>query len=144
MTPDGEKELFFKNLENPFYIADFRRFQVVQPDHELLQKMNAQILAIEKPRPEIPLERAVMAIRFSREFIGTQFHPEADAAGMLIWLQDEEMKTRICEEHGKEKYAQMVEDLSDPEKIEKTQKTVLPAFLNEALAVLAPDKMLVS
>lgn len=144
MTPDGEKELFFKNLENPFFIADFRRFQVVQPDHELLQKMNAQILAIEKPRPEIPLERAVMAIRFSREFIGTQFHPEADAAGMLIWLQDEEMKTRICEEHGKEKYAQMVEDLSDPEKIEKTQKTVLPAFLNEALAVLAPDKMLVS
>ena len=141
-TADGERELIFSGLENPFYIADFRRFQVVQPDYQLLSQIGARILAIEKPRPEIPLERAVMGIRFSKEIVGTQFHPEADATGMLIWLQDEEMKNRICEEHGQEKYEQMKKDLSDSNKIEKTQKTVLPAFLNDAIGALLPNQIM--
>lgn len=144
MTPEGTDDMIFKTLSNPFYIADFRRFQVVQPDHALLREMKGQILAIEKPRPEIPLERAVMAIRFSPEFFGTQFHPEADATGMLCWLQDEEMKTRICDEHGSDKYEQMKRDLSDPEKIEKTQQTILPAFLNYAIESLVQERVLVS
>ena len=41
--------------------------------------MGAKILCIEKERPHVPYERAVMGIRFNEYMIGTQFHPEADA-----------------------------------------------------------------
>ncbi|MFZ4544902.1 MAG: type 1 glutamine amidotransferase [Saprospiraceae bacterium] len=144
MTAAGEKEVLFEPLKNPFYIADFRRFQVIQPDLQVLNKMNSEILALEKPRPRIPLERAVMAIRFSKEFFGTQFHPEADADGMLIWLKDEEMKKRIVDEHGIKKYEQMIQDLSDPNKIERTQQAVLPGFLNFSIEALVAEGILVS
>jgi homoserine O-succinyltransferase/O-acetyltransferase len=136
MTPDGCKETNFDALENPFYIADFRRFQVVQADETVFKKMNAKILAREKPRPHVPLERAIMAIRFSNEMIGTQFHPEADGDGMLDWFLQEDKKTQIIEEHGIERYNSMIKDLSDPKKIEFTQKMVLPTFLKRAIASL--------
>ena len=56
--------------------------------------MGASILCIEKSRPHVPYERAIMAMRFNEYMIGTQFHPEADAAGMSIHLQTEEKRNR--------------------------------------------------
>lgn len=138
-TDAGERDPIFERLDNPFYIADFRRFQVIQPDKERFDSMGAEILALEKPRPNIPLERAIMAIRFSEEMFGTQFHPEADGDGMLVWLKEEEKKQQIISEHGLEKYEQMFVDLSDPNKIEKTQNTVLPSFLNFAIEALIEE-----
>lgn len=132
----GEQDPIFEPLGNPFYIADFRRFQVVKPAFERLEALGAEILALEKPRPHVPLERAIMAIRFSDEMFGTQFHPEADGDGMLVWLQNEEKKQQVIEEHGMDKYKQMIFDLSDPNKIERTQSTIIPTFLNIAIEAL--------
>lgn len=73
-----------------FYAVDSRDFQVIQPNIALLEEMGASLLCIEKSRPHVPLERAVMAIRFNDYMIGTQFHPEADAPGMLMYLKTEE------------------------------------------------------
>jgi homoserine O-succinyltransferase/O-acetyltransferase len=139
----GEQDPIFDSLDNPFYIADFRRFQVVKPAYERLEKMGAEILALEKPRPHVPLERAIMAIRFSNEMFGTQFHPEADGDGMLIWFQQEDKKLQVIEEHGLDKYEQMIFDLSDPNKIERTQHTVIPTFLNMAIESLLSVEALV-
>jgi GMP synthase-like glutamine amidotransferase len=49
--------------------------------------LGVTILRLEKERPHVNLERAIMAIRFSKEVFGTQFHPEADGEGMLRYLQ---------------------------------------------------------
>lgn len=54
--------------------------------------MGASILAIEKARPHVPYERAMMALRFNENMIGTQFHPEADAIGMSLHLKTPERK----------------------------------------------------
>jgi homoserine O-succinyltransferase/O-acetyltransferase len=135
-TEEGEQEEIFEALENPFYIADFRRFQVVSPDYKQLDSLDATILALEKPRPHVPLERALMAARFSKEMIGTQFHPEADGDGMLVWFQQEDKKNQVVAEHGQEKYDSMIFDLSDPNKIEFTQNTILPTFLRTAIGHL--------
>jgi hypothetical protein len=35
-----------------------------------------------------------MSIRFNDYFIGSQFHPEADAIGMKIYLEREDKKKR--------------------------------------------------
>ena len=123
----------FEGLKDPFYAVDSRDYQVIQPDHNRLQRMGASILAIEKARPHVPYERAIMAIRFNENMIGTQFHPEADAVGMSLYLQTADKKKTVIENHGEEKWQSMIDHLGDPDKIMHTYLHVLPNFLNLAV-----------
>ncbi|MBO9153663.1 type 1 glutamine amidotransferase [Chitinophaga sp. GCM10012297] len=133
-TKAGENEPLFNGLPDPYYIVDSRNWQVIQPNEAKLAEMGAEVLAIEKQRPHVPLERATMAIRFSPYIIGTQFHPEADAPGMRKYLQSPAQKKRVVEEHGRGKFNNMLELLTEPDKILLTHDTLLPNFLETALA----------
>lgn len=120
-------------LPNPFYVADFRDWQVVAPDEARIRELGADILVLEKERPHVPFEQAIMAVRFSPEIFGTQFHPEADAEGMLQHFTDPERRKKIIAHHSEEKYLNMIEHLNDPDKINLTNKLILPLFLRRAL-----------
>ena len=133
MTEAGKQEKYFEILNDPFCVADFRLYQVVQPDEEAFAEMGAQILALEKIRPHISLERAIMAVRFSEEFFGVQFHPEADPIGMQKHFQNPTLMTEIVKEHGQEKFDGMMADLRNPNQIPLTYQAILPAFLEDAI-----------
>lgn len=135
---DGKKEIVFENMKDPFYAVDSRDYQVIQPNHHNLQHMGATILAIEKERPLVLLERAIMAVRFNEYMIGTQFHPEADAVGMSLHLQTAEKKKTVIENYGEEKWASMITHLNDPDKIMYTYSHILPNFLQIAINYLQP------
>ncbi|WP_247235154.1 type 1 glutamine amidotransferase [Telluribacter sp. SYSU D00476] len=132
LTRTSHKEPLFKGLGDPFWVVDSRDYQVTQPRHHVLEQMGARILCLEKIRPHVKLERAIMAIRFSKEIIGTQFHPEADAEGMLRLFLLEDKKANIIKNHGEEKYHAMIEHLNDPDKIMQTGATIIPTFLEMA------------
>ncbi|MFN0035827.1 MAG: type 1 glutamine amidotransferase [Saprospiraceae bacterium] len=132
-THEGKEEAFFEDLSDPFYIADFRRYQVTNPRHKRFKEIGADILCLEKLRPHVHFERAVMAVRFSPEMIGTQFHPEADPAGLLQYFMQEDRKKSIVEEHGEARYDRMIRDLANPKKIQHTFETLIPAFLDNAV-----------
>lgn len=140
MLDGGTSEPVFDGLNDPFYSVDSRDYQVIEPDIHKLHQMGASILAIEKNRPHVPYERAIMAIRFNDHFIGTQFHPEADASGMHMYLMREDKKQTVIENHGADKWQSMVEQLQDPGKILTTYKTILPNFLQLATQELAVEK----
>jgi homoserine O-succinyltransferase len=133
MLPDASSEAIFDGLGDPFYAVDSRDYQVTQPFHNRLKEMGAKVLCIEKVRPHVPLERAIMGIRFNDYMIGTQFHPEADAIGMSMYLQTEEKKKTVIESHGYEKWESMIAHLNDPDKILWTYSHVLPNFLNQSI-----------
>ena len=133
MLAEGKKEPVFYGLNDPFYAVDSRDFQVVQPNQQALRKMGGHVLAIEKDRPHVPLERAIMAIRFNDYMLGTQFHPEADAQGMSMYLQREDKKKTVIAEHGEKKWRSMIEQLNDPDKIIWTYSHIIPNFLNNAV-----------
>jgi GMP synthase-like glutamine amidotransferase len=132
LTHEGSEEIVFEGLKNPFYAVDSRDFQVIEPNVEVMKQMDAKILALEKERPHVPYERAIMAVRFNDYFIGTQFHPEADAIGMSMYLQREDKKTGIIENFGEEKWQSMIDQLNDPDKIVFTYSHILPNFLSLA------------
>ena len=142
-TDAALKDPIFQKLPSIYYAADFRRYQLVQPDLERIEAIGAQILALEKIRPHVPLERAVMAIRFSDEIVGVQYHPEADAPGMLKHFRKEPQYIHILNTYGKDKYEQMIRDLSHPDKIELTHRTVIPTFLDLAIEKLKKAPVLV-
>lgn len=133
LLPDAEHDSIFHGMPDPFYAVDSRDYQVVQPKYNRLRGMGAKVLCIEKERPHVPYERAIMAIRFSDYFIGTQFHPEADAIGMGLYLKSEPKKKTVIENHGFEKWRSMVEQLNDPDKILLTYSHLLPNFLSTAV-----------
>lgn len=138
LLKESKPEKVFEGLQDPFYAVDSRDYQVIQPLQSSIEEMGGSVLCIEKSRPHVPYERAVMGIRFNEYMVGTQFHPEADAAGMKVYLTTEEKKQTIIENHGEEKLQDMLVHLSDPDKIVLTQSKVLPNFLTQSLLQLEP------
>lgn len=131
-TEEGGQEFLFENLPDPFYAVDSRAFQFIEPDYTRFEELGMKIAAIEKSRPHIHLERAVMAVRFSEEIFGTQFHPEANPAGMIENLKDEKNKMAMIENFGMEKYLETIDRIDDDDKITLTQAEILPRFLDLA------------
>jgi homoserine O-succinyltransferase len=132
ILPDATDEPVFAGLPDPFYAVDSRDWQVIEPHMNILFR-GAKILCIEKDRPHVPYERAIMAMRLNEYFFGTQFHPEADAQGMSLYLQSNEKRETVIKNHGVEKWQSMIDQLNDPDKISWTNSHVLPNFLNIAV-----------
>ena len=141
-TKSGARETLLEGLDDPFYAVDSRDYQVVGPQEWKLDTLDGKVLCREKIRPHVPLERAVMAIRFSNEIFGVQFHPEADAEGMLRHFSKEEKRTQIIKKHGKKKYLDMIEHLDDDDKIMKTNHTIIPRFLQQAADAIDRSKLI--
>jgi GMP synthase-like glutamine amidotransferase len=132
-TPDGKEDKILNKLSDPFYVIDSRDWQLIQPKLRVFREHGFKILALERIRSHVESERAIMAVRFSDEMMGTQFHPEADAEGMKFHLLKEENRKKIIENFSPRKYENMLALLDHPEKIEATQSVILPGFLENAI-----------
>lgn len=141
-TIAGHAERIFKGLPDPFYIADFRDYQLVQPDHALIEERGARILALEKIRPHVPLERAIMAIRFSPYWIGTQFHPEAEPRGMMIHFNNPKERQEAIALRGTRKFVRMIAHINHPDRLTLTHNTILPTFLKNAVRITQREQVL--
>ncbi|MBP6558017.1 MAG: GMP synthase [Flavobacterium sp.] len=132
-TEAGSSDPILEGLNNPFYAIDSRDYQVVQPKLSIFSKKGAMIIALEKIRTHVEYERAIMGVRFSDEFVGLQFHPEADALSSVANLKHKERREHIIAMKGKTKFRDMLEDLLDEDKIYKTNETIIPNFLRIAI-----------
>ena len=131
-THDGQVEPFFEALPDPFWAVDSRDYQLVEANFQRIEQIGAKVLCREKIRPHVPLERAIMAVRFTPEIFGTQFHPEADSMGMSYHFSKPEVREKVIHNHGEAKLNDMIEHLNDPEKILLTESVILPTFLRTA------------
>lgn len=136
-TKEGSKEPLLAGLPETFYAVDSRDYQIVSPNEGKIWSGGGQILCMEKHRPLVKLERAIMAIRFDEAIVGMQFHGEADADGMYRYLLRADKKKIVVEKHGEKKYLQMLQYVNDPEKIRLTYNTIVPNFLQAASRVAA-------
>lgn len=141
---EGIDDPVFEGLDNPFYCIDSRDFQVVQPHLKNFKKMGAKIIALEKIRDHVQYERAIMGIRFSNEFFGVQFHPEADPLSFLAHLKNKDFREKVIAMKGKVKYMKMLEHLVEEDKIYKTNETIIPNFLRIAINDLLKHKKILS
>ncbi len=127
----AEADEVFDKLPTPFYAADFRYWQVKNSNPKALQARGAKILALETVETE--QTPALMAIRFTPEMIGTQFHPEADEVGMKKYLVEDERKENIIRDYGAAQYQTMLGSVQDDDKIALTFRTILPTFMRRAI-----------
>lgn len=135
-TESSKRDRMFRNLPDPYYVVDSRDWQLIEPDLGRFSDLGASILAMEKKREHVPLPRAVMAVRLSDYFYMTQFHPEADAEGMLRLFAKPERRETIRENHGEWKLEEMIRNLTDSEKLPLTHNEVLPNFMRSTLQAI--------
>ena len=143
-TKEGLDDPLFEGLSDPFYAIDSRDYQVVQPKLSVFAKKGAKIISLEKIRDYVQYERAIMAVRFTDYFVGTQFHPEADPVSFITHLRNKEAKNKIRAMKGKKKFRNMLEDLLDDDKIYRTNETLIPNFLRIAINDLIKTKKIMS
>ena len=132
-TAEGINDQIFQNLENPFWAVDSRDYQVVKPNNRKFKILGAKVIALEKIRNHVEYERAIMAVRFSEEMVGAQFHPEADPISLLEHLRKPVVREKVIELKGKAKYRTMLENLVDEDKIYRTNENFIPNFLRQAI-----------
>ena len=125
----------FEGLEDPFYALESRLYQITEPNDALINSMGGRITALEKIRPQVPLERAIMGVQFNEHMAGVQFHPEGEYHILIAYFKEEKIKNSIVEEFGIEKWDRMIEHLNDPKKIKSTFHAIIPNFLDKALAI---------
>ena len=103
LTKDGQSDLIFNDLKNPFYAADIRQFQVTEPNHKAIESLGAKILSYEIVDDDENAIPALGSIRISDEIVGTQFHPEADPESMLYHFKHDDRKKQVVEKYGEER-----------------------------------------
>lgn len=143
-TLEGFMDPVLEGLADPFYTIDSRDYQVVQPKLSVFKKKGAKIIALEKIRDHVQFERAIMAVRFSDYFVGTQFHPEADPISFISHLRNKESKEKIKNMKGEKKFRIMLENLVDDDKIYRTNETLIPNFIRIAINDLLKTKKTLS
>lgn len=139
-TPAARKDNLLAGLSDMYFAVDSRDYQLIQPRLKVFKERGAKILSLEKIRTNVEYERAIMAVRFSPEFVGTQFHPEADPDGMKSYFLEEENRNKVILNFGEKKYQEMMEQLDDPEKIQLTHSTLLPGFIEMAVEKLQKEE----
>lgn len=139
LTAAGEADEVFREAGNPLLAADFREWQVVSPDAAQLRRLGAQVLAREKPRPHVPLERAVMAVRVSPQVVGVQFHPEAEPRRMWALFSEPARRREYIARRGQARWEEMMERIRHVDGLGRTYRTVIPSFLAQAVRALRPD-----
>lgn len=132
-TKMGEQDYILEGLNDPFYAVDSRDWQLIQPRLKVFRDHGATILCLEKIRTHVEYERAIMMVRFSEEFIGTQFHPEADPTGLKDYFLDDSNMDRVINTYGIRRYHKMLSRIDDMDKIHTTYDTILPKFIINSL-----------
>lgn len=131
-----DQEDIFSGVDETFFAMDSREWQVIEPNETQFEQTGAKLLAIEKERAHVNLERCMMAIRFNDYFFGTQFHPEADPVSLKAFLLEECNMEQVIKTHGAEKYFEILQLLEDPAGLELTRKEIIPSFIHKAIGAV--------
>lgn len=149
LTGAGMQDALLQGMHSMIHAADFRKWQAVRPDRNRIRELDGRIIAVEKERPHIDLERAVMGIRLGvgdgdgrPGFVGVQFHPEADPVGMRRHFNRPDKREAVIEEYGEARFERLLDALDDPDFLIRTYRAVIPRFVERALpgVRLYPDE----
>jgi len=125
-TDAGSRDPIFSGLPGTFYAFENRNWKVVEAEQQVLDNLNATVIAHERPNGGLP---AITGIRYSNEMESVQFHPEAEKKGVLMRFTEPVERAEIVELIGEEKYDEMIAAAAYPNKLGSTYKSILPGFV---------------
>ncbi len=139
MTEEGLRSPLLGPFGERLFVWEHRDWEAVGLDARKLAELGGELWARES-RDGVSKGKGLAAFRFAPGVEGTQFHPEADKAGALAWIDRPEQSQAAIAEYGELTYARMKKSLDDPMRIERTFRTLIPGWLVRQFNRLAPHR----
>ena len=131
LTPEGRAAGFLAPFDDRVFMWEHRRWQAVEMNAHRVAHQGGALLATESRPGRDDKGRALLAFRFGPGLDGTQFHPEADRAGVLAWIDRPEHSSALRDAYGHSIYDRMMRTLSDPTRLARTYALLIPGWLTE-------------
>ncbi|MEW5855646.1 MAG: hypothetical protein AB2A00_43125 [Myxococcota bacterium] len=136
MTPEGMRSPLLSPFGDRLFAFEHRNWEAVDLDEKRLRELGGQLLARES-RDGVSKGRGLMAFKFAPGVEGTQFHPEADRAGVVAWINKPDMAAAFKDAYGDYTYEQMIDTLADPTRLARTFALLIPGWLTREFNRLA-------
>ncbi len=140
MTPEGAQTEWLSPFGYRIFAFEHRNWEAIDVDTTRLASLGGAVLANETHTGGVDKGKAILAMRFAPGIGGTQFHPEADAPGVLDWVERPESKAALAEAYGVFLLERMQKSLKDPERLAKTYALCIPRWLSFRFNELARDR----
>lgn len=140
LTPEGQRWPLFAPFGDRLFAWEHRFWEAVDLDEARLRELGGSVLARESREGRTDKGAALLALDFAPGILGTQFHPEADRAGVEAWVLDPKHAEEFKTAYGDALYDRMVHTLEDPTRVDRTFSMVVPGWLHEQFNRLAADR----
>jgi GMP synthase-like glutamine amidotransferase len=130
-TPDGLKSLLFAPFGDRLFVWEHRHWEAIDLDQKRLDELGGKLLARESRPERTDKGTALLAFDFAPGIVGTQFHPEADRQGLMVWVYSEEQATEFKKVYGEALYQRMIKTLDDPTRVARTFALFVPGWLTD-------------
>lgn len=138
-TAAGEESNLLGAFGERLFAWEHRYWNAVNLDEARLKELGGAVYARES-RDGVSKGEGLTSFRFTEGIEGTIFHPEADRAGALHWIQKPEQAEAVIEAYGKTTYDRMLKTLDDPNRLARTYALLIPNWLNTSFNRLAPHR----
>jgi GMP synthase-like glutamine amidotransferase len=140
LTPEGQAHPVFEEFEDRLFAFEHRNWEAVNLDLAKLEQLGGELLARESRPGRTDKGEALLALQFAPGVVGTQFHPEADRAGVVAWIAKPEMAQAFKDAYGEPLYERMIKSLADPTRLAKTFALLVPGWLVRRFNEIAPSR----
>ena len=131
---------FTHPLTAPFgdrlFSFEHRTWEAIDLDETRLAALGGSLLARESRDGESK-GKGILALDLAPGIECTQFHPEADRQGVIVWVSKREQAQAFVDTYGLVTYDRMLRTLDNPERIAKTFTLLVPGWLTRKFNALA-------
>jgi homoserine O-succinyltransferase/O-acetyltransferase len=136
MTAAGEAHPLLEGFGDRLFAFEHRTWEAIDPDEARIAQLGGSILARES-RDGVSKGKALLAFDLAPGIECTQFHPEADRQGVIVWVSKREQAQAFVDTYGLVTYDRMLRTLDNPERIAKTFSLMIPGWLSRKFNALA-------
>lgn len=136
-TEEGMEHPLFAPFGDRLFVWEHRSWEARDLDAAKLSRLGGTLLARESRENRSDKGEALLAFDFAPGVTGTQFHPEADRAGVIAWITKPEHSAAVADTYGEPLLERMMKTLSDPTRLARTYALMLPGWLQRRFNHLA-------
>lgn len=137
-TEAGRSHPLLAMFKDRIFAFEHRNWDALDPDAKTLRSLSGAVLAAES-RPELHDKgESITSVHIGPGIESTLFHPEADRAGIRVWIDKPEAEAEFKEAYGNLTHERMMRTIAHPERIDRAHKEVIPGFLRRHVNRLAP------
>lgn len=128
-TSAGRAHPLLAMFKDRIFAFEHRSWDALEPDAKVLSALSGAVLAAES-RPGLHDKgESITSVHIGPGIESTLFHPEADRAGIRVWIEKPEAEAEFKEAYGTLTHERMMRTIAHPERIARAHKEVIPGFL---------------